>query len=129
MAISDKDASVARKPCEIETESLQTNSSKPHPGYTIVSFSMSQNPIIRLLSTIRGSKFLFFPQETDVAVITVLPCATAQPVNRLMLTGEIKQAVPPRKSAALRVDLRSEPLQDTSAHDTRDLWAAVSNFK
>ena len=36
ISISDKNAPVARKPCEIETKSLQTTNRKPHTGYTMV---------------------------------------------------------------------------------------------
>jgi len=43
VAISDKDAPVARKPYEIETKSQQTTNRKPHSGYTTVPFSMTLN--------------------------------------------------------------------------------------
>jgi len=50
--------------------------------------------------------------------------------NRLMRKGKIEQAKAiAEKIGCLMSPRRSELLRNTSAQDTRDLWAAVNNFK
>ena len=50
--------------------------------------------------------------------------------KRLFRKGKIQQAnILAKKIGRLMSRLRSEFLQETSARDTRDLWAAVNNFR